>query len=383
MDRPSCVRAFALVLVAVVAAGCHSPSAGYPDRIEAVVDSVVAAIMAEHEVPGVAVGVTLDAQPQLFTYGVASVASRQPVGEHTLFEIGSISKVFTATLTGEAVATGALSLEQSASRYVPELAGSAFDTVSVHDLGTYTAGGLPLQFPEGVVDPITYFAHWRPEYAVGTTRCYSNPSIGLLGEVAARSLGAPFEVVMGRLLSRLRLQETYLQVPAERMPLYADGHDQAGKVTRLTPGPMGAPSYGLRTTVGDLLRFVQDNIDASSRDEMLQRAFAATHVGYYTVGGLQQGLGWEMYEDPADLDTLLAGNSADVIFEAKAVERLPTPRPAHAGMLFDKTGSTNGFSAYVVFVPQRRIGVVLLANKSIPIPDRVRAAHRILMALAE
>jgi CubicO group peptidase (beta-lactamase class C family) len=49
--------------------------------------------------------------------------------------------------------------------------------------------------------------------------------------------------------------------------------------------------------------------------------------------------------------------------------------------LINKTGSTNGFSTYVAFVPARKLGVVLLANKRHPIDARVKTAHQILTHL--
>jgi len=91
-----------------------------------------------------------------------------------------------------------------------------------------------------------------------------------------------------------------------------------------------------------------------------------------------QGLGWEQYAYPVTLEHLLAGNSEAMIFESNPAKKLPAPTMAPSATLFDKTGSTRGFGAYVAFVPGKKIGIVMLANKNYPIAARVKAAHAIL-----
>jgi beta-lactamase class C len=356
-------------------------------QIDRVVDAAIRPVMARNRVPGMAVAVTARGERSLFHYGVAVKASGQKVTQDTLFEIGSLSKTFTATLAGLAQARGALALADPASKYLPALAGSSFDAISLRDLATYTAGGLPLQFPDDVTDDaemIAYFKGWRPAYPPGTRRLYSNPSIGLFGYLAARSLGEPFGDLMARtLFPALGVRRTYIRVPRDQMAHYAYGYAQDDKPIRVNPGVFDAEAYGVKTTAADMIRFVEANIDGAGLDDALRRAITATHTGYDRVGDMTQGLGWEMYADPTPLDRLLAGNSSDMALQAHAVTRLTPPAPPRPDMLLNKTGSTNGFGAYAAFVPQARLGVVILANRNYPIADRVTAAHAILAALAD
>lgn len=355
------------------------------DRIESIVNDAIRPVLEENDVPGMAVAVTVRGKHYFFNYGIASKGSGRKVDGHTIFEIGSVSKTFTAALAAYAEASDALSLSDKVSIYWPALAGSRFDGISLLDLGTYTAGGLPLQFPDEVTDQekmIGYYKEWRPVYAAGTHRQYSNPSIGLFGYLAAKSMGKPFDALMEeKLFPMLGLAQTYVRVPQEKMDDYAYGYSKDNKPVRVNPGVLDSEAYGVKATAADMIKYVEANMSGAGLDPMLRRAMTATHTGYYKVGDMMQGLGWEMYDYPTDLDTLLAGNSAQVSFQANEVKRLDPPVQPTVDVLINKTGSTSGFGAYVAFVPAKSIGIVMLANKNYPNSARVKAAYQILQAL--
>lgn len=353
--------------------------------LRTLVDSRVEPLMQQQGIPGLSVAVVNKGQVQYFNYGVAATNTRKPVTEDTLFEVGSVSKTFTATLGGYAQATGKLTLSDKASAHLPALAGSAFDGISLLQLATYTAGGLPLQFPNAADSPATmlgYFQHWKPAYAPGLQRLYSNPSIGLFGYLAAQSLGQPFNVAMEQtLLPKLGLNNTHVSVPAEKSGQYAQGYDKHQQPVRVTPGALDSEAYGIKTSTQDLARYVIANMHPDTLEKPLQQAIAATHTGYYTVNGMTQGLGWERYPYPIKLQALLDGNSTEMAMQPHKVNWLTPAQPQTADMLFNKTGSTSGFGAYVAYVPSKDMGVVILANKTYPNAERVKVAHAILSAL--
>jgi len=343
-------------------------------------------LMASYDIPGMAVGVTADGKRHIFHHGVSSRESGSLVSADTLFEIGSLSKPFTATLAAYAQALGKLSLRDSPAKTVGELRGTPLDSATLLHLGTYTAGGLPLQFPEGVGtlrDAVAFYRRWRPAARPGEQRRYSNPSIGLLGHATALAMQREFsELAESELFPQLGLRQTYIRVPSRLSQAYAWGYDKANQPIRVNPGVFDAQAYGVKTTVGDMLSFVEANIDASRFDPALRRAIADTQVPHFRVGPMVQGLGWEQYPFPVPLDRLQAGNASTMALEPHRAQALAAP-VERAPTLFNKTGSTNGFGAYATFVPSRRIGVVLLANRNVPIPARIEAACTVLLQAME
>ncbi len=387
-NKRNAARLKILAACVAVFGASHCVAAARTDQpIETIVNDAVRPVMQAQSIPGMAVAITLNGKQHYFNYGVASKETGRPVAKDTLFEVGSVSKTFTATLAAYAQATGKLPLSDKASQVLPTLRGSAFDSISVLQLGTYTAGGLPLQFP-GDADHqdkmLGYFKQWKPTYAAGTHRQYSNPSIGLFGYLAAQSMGASFDELMEKtLLPKLGLKHSYLKVPQDQMGLYAQGYNKDNKPVRVEPGALDSEAYGVKTSASDLLRYVEANMNPTSLEKPLQQAIATTHTGYYTLGEMTQGLGWELYNYPVTLDTLLAGNSSQMAVEAHEVQWLNPPQPPRETVLINKTGSTGGFGAYVAFIPAKDIGIVILANKNYPNPERVKIAHKILSALAE
>ncbi|MBU4611738.1 beta-lactamase [Achromobacter sp. GG226] len=383
---PRATRALtAALLLTGTNLGAAAPVA-LDEPVRRAIDVVIQPLMAAHDIPGMSVAVTQGGQAHVLHYGVTAQGQSTPVGDQTIFEIGSVSKVFTGTLGAWGIARKTLDPVLPASHYWPALAGTAFDRVNLLNLGTYTAGGLPLQFPDAVkeeADVLAYFQQWTPTADPAAQRQYSNPSIGLFGYLAARAENTDFDIAMVKeLLPALGLQNTYLRVPQAQSGHYAFGVAKGDTRVRVSPGPLDAEAYGIKTTAGDLIRFVQLAIDPSALDGSLREAFALTQTGYYQVGGMRQGLGWEIYEDPFTLDTVLAGNTSTMALEPHAVR--PVAQPTLSPTRFvNKTGSTRGFGAYAAFLPAEQLGVVMLANRNYPNGERVKAGWAILEALRE
>ncbi len=202
--------------------------------------------------------------------------------------------------------------------------------------------------------------------------------------IAAKSMNDDFTALIeGKLLAGLGMKNTYLNIPSAQTGNYAQGYTTTDKPARMNPGVIAFEAYGIKTTASDMLRYIQINMGMIDIDRKLQSAIIRTHTGYYRVGAMTQDLVWEQYHYPVTLDQLLAGNSAKIIFEANPTTALDPPLEPRDDVLINKTGSTYGFAAYVAFVPENKIGIVILANKSYPIDARVTAAYQILTQVGD
>ena len=344
---------------------------------------VMQPLIKQYDVPAMAIGIISHDKTYTYYYGLKSKKTTETINENTIFELGSVSKLFTATAGTYAEIQGKLSLQDTVGRYNKQLRNTPMGKVKLIDLATFTTGNLPLQFPDAITSDqqaFDYFKNWQIKQPIGQYRQYSNPSIGLFGYTLAEAMSTSFtHLLEQQIFPQLGLKHTYINVPAAQQKNYAYGHDLNNHLIRVNSGALAAPAYGVKSTLPDMLQFLKINLNEQTKDTAIQKAVLETHQGYYQLGGMTQALGWEKFAYPASLTTLQASNSEQIVFQANLVTKNTVN---FKSAIFHKTGSTNGFGAYVVFIPKEQLGLVMLMNKKIPNQERIRAAYEILVKLS-
>ncbi|MCS0028674.1 beta-lactamase [Vibrio alginolyticus] len=355
-------------------------------QLKSVVDECAKGLMNEYDIPGLAVAVTIDGMRYFYNYGFADESKGSLVTNDTTFELGSISKTFAATLTGYAQEKGKLNMDDKVKDYIPELENSVLGNTKLVHVATYTAGGLPLQFPSEVTNDaemMQYYKTWKPEYEAGTKRKYSNPSIGLFGYIGALSMKSDYTEMMETvILPELGMTNTFVDVPKDQLNNYAFGYSSEGKPVRVNPGILDAQAYGIKSTSLDMLQYIEANMGQAQLNSDIENALERTHTKYFDTDTFTQAVGWEGYDYPVSLSQLLKGNSSDVILNAKPVQASVSGTLGR-DVWYNKTGSTGGFGAYVAYVPSEKIGIVILANKNYPNAERVEAAYNIISSVVK
>ena len=352
------------------------------DHLKSTVDQQAKLLMNEHNISGMAFGIIVDGKSHFYHYGLADKKAKIPVSENTIFELGSISKTFAATLASYSELNGTLKLEDTADKYIPYLKNSAIGNTKLINLATYSAGGLPLQVPDDVKNNkelLRYYKSWQPVFPVNSKRLYSNASIGLFGYISALSMDADYTQLMEeKILPSLNMPNTFINVPSDKMADYAFGYNAAGDAIRVNPGMLDAEAYGIKSTITDMTHFMAANMGLVPLDKNIQQALDNNRKGYYQASTFTQGLGWEMYPYPTQLDNLLEGNSMDVVLKPQSMKTDNHPTAVLNNVWVNKTGATNGFGGYIAYIPAEKSGIVILANKNYPNADRVKAAYTIL-----
>ncbi|MFJ6622907.1 serine hydrolase domain-containing protein [Kitasatospora sp. NPDC091335] len=287
-------------------------------------------------------------------------------GPHTLFEIGSVTKVFTSLVLARLVLDGGVQVDEPLAEVLTGAPGGPAavpakgrQPITLRHLATHTSG-LP-RLPRGMAvrsllspnDPDPYagctaerildgLARTRLRATPGRSFRYSNLGAGLLGLALAQRSGTGYEELVAReVCEPLGLVDTCVRSDAERSARLAHGHTGGGRPVphwefAAVPG-MG----GLRSTAADLAVFLRAQLTAGREpDAPLAPAIALTRETRHRVNPFAwTHLGWLGH-------------------------RLHTQQGGHLQIWHN--GGTGGFRSFVAFDPEKQVGVVVLANTRRP-----------------
>jgi len=296
---------------------------------------------------GMAVGIIENGHRTTVSYGKLDVGNARTVSKNTLFEIGSVTKVFTALLLADMVNRRELNLDDPVNRYLPEgFLAPQFDgrDITLVDLATHTSGLS--NFPFSLIstpNPLVALSHFTIadlrvwlrnqvlSQAPGTKWKYSNVGYCLLGLALENKARTSYEILLkNRVLEPLRMKDTTLHVSGSDVQRLAIGHD--AKLAPIAPIDLGifAPAGALRSNIEDMLTFLNALLpNSNSPLEKSAQIMTSIQRTASTVGG-KQALGW------------------DVVIEAEP--------------FLAKDGVTDGQAATVVLDMTRKKGVVVLSN---------------------
>lgn len=338
----------------------------YALTTEQVVNDVMQTYLQKNEVPGAAVIVYVDGKPSAFYYGVADKETKKPITKDTIFELGSITKVMTSLVMAQEVDFAKIKLKEPVNKYIPTLPAS-FGGITMRSLATHTSG-LPFKAPPSVktrAEWEKYAADWKPEQAVDTSYIYSNIGIGLIGQALETVTHQSFnQLYRAKILEPLGMQPIAMTVPKKLEEFYAKGYSDQG--VPLPPETLGLfPAAGdMKASADDMGKFLSAAIGLPTTPESIFYPMRMTQTAYVEAGSTDLGLGWEIHDITSESLKLLL-NGSGLGTQPAAVSAVYDEPKFDGNALIDKTGSTEGFRAYIAVIPNKKTGIVILTNRRV------------------
>ena len=333
------------LLIAGGEAGAQPPS-------DAEIESVVQERVNRKQAVGLVVATLDHGRTKVFIAGHSGARS-VPLGINTVFEIGSITKVFTAALLADMVARGEVRFEDPVERYLPgfvRVPRRNGKQITLLDLATQFSGLPRLPGNMNPKDPTNPYADYSVDqlYAflsgyeltrdIGEQFEYSNLGLGLLGHALALKAGKSYEQLLReRILDPLDMKDTRIALSRSMRSRLAQGHDDSGAKAANWDLPTLAGAGALRSTAGDMLKFLAANLEKPTRP--VTKALATTHRARRDISGpMKIGLGWQ----------ILNPFGRTIVWH---------------------NGGTGGYRAFIGFDQESRRAAVVLSNQSISADD--------------
>jgi CubicO group peptidase (beta-lactamase class C family) len=299
-------------------------------------------------------------------YGVLDAARPTPPDANTLFEIGSITKVFTSILLAKMILDGRVDLDAPIGSLLAELS-SAPAWITLRSLATHTSGlpRVPIPFHKllflsldnpyasfGATELTTWMDGYRPKGPPKSGRgpSYSNLGVGLLGYALAKVAGSTYDAVLkAEVLDPLGLSDTGIVLSADQQARLATPHSSSGKAVRPWDFDALAGAGALRSTAADLASFARAVIGAPEAVGPLHAAICLSlriQVPPPKAGGPGQCLGW-----------------------------LCVPAAAGRPTIYMHDGGTHGSLSFLAIAPEVKIACVVLANTGPSLWREIRIAR--------
>jgi CubicO group peptidase (beta-lactamase class C family) len=364
------VAAALIAAVSVATAPCaltQAPLSGF--------DAVVAQSVKDWNVPGLAIAVVKD-DSTVFAkgYGVRKLGTRDSVNAHTLFANASTTKAFTSFVVELMADEGKLRMDAPVVTYLPAFRLSdpvATRQITIADLLSHRTG-VPeadyiwyddtSSFPE-IMRRLSYVPFNAP---VRSHFEYQNITYALAGNIAAERAGTTWEkLVQERILTPLGMRETFTDTPDEKAhPNIAFAHDYVNDTVRVIPryatdniGPAGA-MYSSVSDMAIWMRFLLDSARLGGKRVLSARGYADLFAPHILVDDK------EFYPTAKLTHTRFQAYGQGWFLEDYRGE-----------FVAFHTGSIDGMVAIVGLIPERRLGVVVFANR-----DHAELRHALMYA---
>jgi D-alanyl-D-alanine-carboxypeptidase/D-alanyl-D-alanine-endopeptidase len=259
---------------------------------------------------GIVVGVIEPSGRRVVAYGSYDTDAHRSVDADTVFEIGSITKVFTSLLLADMGQRGEVALSDPVAKYLPSgvtMPERGGRTITLEDLARHRSSlpRLPTNFGANT-DPKKPYANYSVNQLyeflsayqltrdVGSEFEYSNLGGGLLGHVLALAAGTDYEtLIRTRICHPLGMNSTAITLSPELKSRLATGHDDRFEPTPNWDLPTLAGAGALRSTANDMLSFLAAQL--GYKNTGLQPSIAATRAKRTPSNpGMEIGLGWLM-----------------------------------------------------------------------------------------
>lgn len=314
--------------------------------VDKIVDSVARRYIQKSNTVGLSIGIIKDGKISTYNYGETKRANNQLPTVNTIYEIGSITKTFTAAILAHYVNEGKMSLADPITKYLPDsvAANPALKEITLVNLINHTSGlpSLPANFnaqkPYDEANPyknynrqllFAYLKNCTLKSASGKKYAYSNLAVGLLGIILENVRGKHYEQMVSEIICKpIGMKSTVQHLNPLITPRFAIVYDEDVHETQPWDFDALAACGALRSTVTDLLLYTKANMVKT--DTKLSKAFNLTHQITFN-NDTQLGMGWHIIK--------IDGIS-----------------------YYFHNGGTGGSSSFLAYNPERNIAIVILSN---------------------